>query len=98
MITEGTQNFHVRCNAGVSGAFDAGSERLSVAVGQSISRDGNEQVWEFVLVLSDFRHGFLTTRVFLCHPDWDEPMEIAAVQSDLEKIKVQVAESQPPMR
>ena len=54
-------------------------------------------MWDFVLVLSDRKDGLLTTRVLLCHPDWDEPLEIAAVESDPEKMKVQVTGSQAPM-
>lgn len=97
-MNEPLQDFHVRCNANSSGAFEADSDGVSVAVGQRVFRAGNQQIWDFLLVLSKRdSEGVLTTRVLLCHPDWDEPLEIAAVESDSEKMKVQVTGSQPPM-
>lgn len=89
--------FSVRCDGGSEGSLSVSTKRLSVAVAQRISRRGVEQMWDFVLVLSDCRDGQLTTRVLLCHPDWDEPLEIAAVESDSEKMKVQITGSQTPM-
>ena len=67
------------------------ADGLSVAVGQTILKDGSQQIWDFVLVLAKRDNdGTLTTRVLLCHPEWAEPLEIAAVESDAQKMRVQV--------
>jgi hypothetical protein len=83
--------FRFKCDADVAGCIFGSSDQVSVTVGQSILRDGAEQIWDFVLVLSrrDYA-GVLTTRVLLCNPDWDEPLEIVAVESDHEKVRVQI--------
>ena len=91
--------FCIRCDAGLSGALRASSERLSAAIGQTISRDGAEQIWDFLFVLSKRdSEGVLSTRVLLCHPDWDEPLEIALIESNGKTLKVVLRqeESRPP--
>ena len=57
--------------------------------------NGRQQLWDFILVLANRdRDGTLRTRVLLCHPDWDEPVEIAEVQSNGDKTIVNLARSQ----
>lgn len=90
-MSNGQNSFRFKCDGDVAGSILGSSDKVSVTVGQSIFRDGAEQIWDFVLVLSrrDSK-GVLTTRVLLCSPDWDEPLEVAAVQSGAEKVQVQV--------
>jgi hypothetical protein len=86
--------FAIRCDAGASGLFTANTKRLSAAIAQRIVRNGVEEMWEFISVLSDFKDGLLITRVWLCYPDWDEPMEIAEIQSNTQKITINLKGSQ----
>jgi hypothetical protein len=91
-----TTAFQVRCDAGQSGALSASTDRISVTVGQSVRRDGIEQMWDFVLVLAKRESdGALTTRILLCHPEWAEPLEIASVQSSPAGINLHIADSEP---
>ena len=87
-------SFSVRCDAGLSGALNATAEQISIAIGQTIFRGGSQQNWEFISALSTRNDGLLTTRVWLCHPDWGEPLEIAEIQSNAEKTIVNLAGSQ----
>ena len=86
--------FRFKCDGDTAGCFFASSDKVSVTVGQSMLRDGREQMWDSVLVLSRRDdQGLLTTRVLLCNPDWDEPLELAMIQSDSQNnMTIQVAE------
>ena len=65
-------------------------------VAQQILRDGIEQMWDFLLVLSKReRNGKLSTRVLLCHPHWDDPLEIALIESDSENWDVRLGREDP---
>ena len=91
--------FAVRCEASPEGSLSVASKQLSVSVAQAILRDGADQMWEFVLVLAQRGiDGDLKTRVILCHPDWDDPVELACIESNEEGLKVELAHdsSQPP--
>ena len=73
--------FAVRCEASPAGSLSVASKQLSISVAQGILRDGAEQMWEFVLVLSQQGiDGDLKTRVLLCHPDWDDPVELSPTE------------------
>lgn len=79
-----TQNkpFVIKCDAGESGRLFSSAKRASVTVGQRILRDGAEEVWGSVVVLcQEEADGALAIRVVLCHPDWDEPKEVAHTRS-----------------
>lgn len=73
--------FQIDCSAEPTGSFRAGADRLSVRIGQRICRFGTEEIWDSVIVQSSNDDNELTTRVFVCHPDWDEPIEIARIRS-----------------
>jgi hypothetical protein len=74
--------FQLRCDAAGAGSFSAITDRLSVTVSQKILRDGEEQIWDTVVVHSAAQpDDTLRTRVLLCNPEWDEPLEIANVES-----------------
>lgn len=58
------------------------AQRASITVGQRILRDGAEEMWDSVVVLcQEEEDGVLAIRVLVCHPDWDEPREIACTRS-----------------
>ena len=74
--------FQVCCDAGDSGQFRFETKRASITVGQRILRDGAEEMWDSVVVLChEEADGALVIRVVVCHPDWDEPREIACLRS-----------------
>ena len=89
-------SFSVRCDGGSEGSLSVSTRKLSVAVAQRILRDGNEQMWDFLLVLSKReKNGKLATRVLLCHPHWDDPLEIALIESDSESWDVRLGREEP---
>ena len=88
--------FQIRCHAGQSGALSATTNDITVKIGQIVCRDGTEQMWDFLLVLSKREeNGSLATKVLLCHPDWDDPLEIAVIESDSEHWGVRLGREEP---
>jgi hypothetical protein len=73
--------FQIDCSAEPTGSFRAGADRLSLRIGQRIRRLGAEEIWDSVIVEASNDGDDLTLRVLLCHPDWDEPIEIACIRS-----------------
>src|SRR5437763_6539157 len=90
------QLFRVKCESNRTGGFSGFSDKASLTLGQCIARDGVQQIWDFVLVLADRKGTRLTTRVLLCHPDWDEPFEIASIESNGENLKVGLVQGTRP--
>jgi hypothetical protein len=77
------QRFYIHCNAGVAGNFEFETNSLSVQIGQRIHRDNRQEMWSSVLVTCKEREdGSLAVEVLTCHPDWDEPVRIASVESN----------------
>ena len=85
--------FIVRCNAGSDGYFNASAQKLSLTVSQQISRNGSLESWDSVLVLADRYGASLVVRVLVCHPDWDEPLQIATVESLPTEMKIQISQA-----
>lgn len=81
----GTNNdakFQVECHAGDAGGLKVRTNSLSVCIGQRVRRNGSEEMWDSVIVRCDEgADGSLTANVIVCHPDWDEPLQIASIQS-----------------
>jgi hypothetical protein len=51
-------------------------------VGQRIWRKGAEEIWDSVLILCENGDdGKLVTKVVVCHPDWDQQLQIASIES-----------------
>jgi len=74
--------FKVHCDASDAGQFQSGARCAAITVGQRILRDGAEEMWDSVVVLcQEEEGGALAIRIVLCHPDWDEPREIACLRS-----------------
>jgi len=77
------RKFEVRCHAGDAGHLEVASECVSVRVGQRIRREGKEELWGSLLVeCKEQDDGSLAVEVVVCHPDWDEPLRIASIQSN----------------
>lgn len=74
--------FLVSCDAAESGQFHSGAKCASITLGQLIVRGSAEEMWDSVVVLcQEEADGALAIRIVLCHPDWDEPREIACLRS-----------------
>jgi len=83
-------NFHVSCDAGNVGKFQADADSVWVRVGQRVRRRGTAEMWDSVAIESTAEHdGTLVLRVMVFNPDWDEPLQIASLRSrpqDLESL------------
>jgi hypothetical protein len=74
--------FEVRCHAGNAGHLEVPSDSLSVHVGQWIRKDGKQELWGSLLVeCKEQDDGSLAVEVVVFHPDWEEPVRIASLQS-----------------
>ena len=78
------RKFEVRCNANADGQLHVLTNSLSIRAGQAIRRNGTQEIWDSVLIFCQAgEDGRLTTRVVVCHPDWDQDLQIACIQSTL---------------
>jgi len=74
--------FEVRCHAGNSGHLEVASDSVSVRIGQRIRKEGKEELWSSLLVeCKEQDDGSLAVEVVVFHPDWEEPVRIASLQS-----------------
>ena len=74
--------FRVSCEAANTGTFQAETDSLWVRVGQRVRRRGTEEMWDSVAIESTTEQdGTLVLRVIVFNPDWDEPLQIAAIRS-----------------
>ena len=74
--------FHVSCKAADENQFCAGTESVSITVGQLIQRHGRAEMRDSVGVYAEEgRDGTLVVRVMVFNPDWDEPLQIACIRS-----------------
>jgi len=79
---KGESQFHVACKASGENQFGVGTESISVSVGQLIQRRGRAEMWDSVgLYAHEDQDGTLVVRVMVFNPDWDEPLQIACIQS-----------------
>ena len=77
------RKFEVRCHAGNAGHLEVASDAVSVKIGQQIHREGKEEFWGSLLVeCKEQDDGSLAVEVVVFHPDWDEPLRIASIQSN----------------
>jgi|SRR5579859_2676774 len=78
------RKFEVHCNASQEGQLQVRTHALSVAVSQLINRDKGGEMWQSVLIIcEETNEGNLTTKVIVCHPDWDQSLQIACIRSPL---------------
>src|SRR5258708_39699199 len=74
--------FEIQCDAGDAGRLHARTNSVSVRVGQRIRRNGATEIWDSVIVLcEETEHGTLSAKVIVCHPDWEQHLQIAHIQS-----------------
>jgi len=74
--------FEVHCDASPNGQLRVKNHALSVAVSQSISRNKTQEVWQSVLIIcEEDQNGTLTTKIIVCHPDWDQNLQVACIRS-----------------
>jgi hypothetical protein len=63
-------------------SFQVSVDSLSVTVGQRVRRAGILQMWNSVSVYCEEEpSGALVVRVMVFSPDWDGPLQIAALRS-----------------
>jgi hypothetical protein len=75
-------NFEVNCNAGDAGRLHAKTNSVSIRVGQRVRRNGAAQIWDSVIILcQETEDGNLAAKVIVCHPDWEQQLQIAQIQS-----------------
>ena len=78
------RKFEIRCNASHDGQLQVRTHSLSVAVSQLINRDKGGEMWQSVLIIcEETEDGALTTKVIVCHPDWDQNLQIACIRSPM---------------
>ena len=75
------RTFQVNCSASPVGSFRTGADSLSVTVGQRIRGLDGEEMWDSVTIQCRNEDGERTVRVLVCHPGWDEPLEVACIRS-----------------
>jgi hypothetical protein len=84
--------FEVHCDAGDAGRLDARTNSVSVRVGQRVRRNGTMQTWDSVIILcEEAQNGTLSAKVIVCHPDWDQHLQIAHIQSRAKETNPSVA-------
>jgi len=76
------QRFEIQCDAGDAGRLHARTNSVSVRVGQRIRRNGAPEIWDSVIILcQETEDGMLSAKVIVCHPDWEQQLQIAHIQS-----------------
>jgi hypothetical protein len=76
------RQFQIKCNASEDGQLYVKTNSLSVRIGQLICRNGSAEMWDSIIVVCQSNEdGSLTSKVIVCHPDWDQHLQIANVQS-----------------
>ena len=74
--------FEVRCDATPHGQLHVKSENVSIAISQAVNKNEKEENWQSVLVICEkSADGSLTTKIIVCHPDWDQSLQIASIRS-----------------
>jgi hypothetical protein len=77
------RKFEVRCHAGNAGHLEVASDAVSIKIAQQIRREAKEEFWGSLLVeCKEQDDGSLAVEVVVFHPDWDEPLRIASIQSN----------------
>ena len=62
------RKFEIRCNAKPDGELQVRTGSLSVSIGQTIVRNGVEEMWQSVLILCEQREdGFLSAKIIVSH-------------------------------
>ena len=74
--------FEIRCDASPNGQLHVKSHALSVGVSQLVGNDKAQESWQSVLIIcEESPDGVLTTKIIVCHPQWDQNLQIACIKS-----------------
>ncbi len=75
--------FQIHCSAGKAGSLHARTNSVSVRIGQRIGVQTTE-FWDSIIVLcEEAEEGVLSAKIIVCHPDWDQHLQIAHIHSRL---------------
>jgi hypothetical protein len=76
------RKFEIHCDASPHGQLHVKSQALSVVISQLIGNHNTQESWRSVLVIcEESSDGLLTTKIIVCHPDWDQNLQIACIKS-----------------
>lgn len=76
------RKFEIDCDASPNGQLRVKTQALSVAISQIVSNNKTQQSWQSVLIIcEESPDGLLSTRIIVCHPDWDQNLQIACIKS-----------------
>lgn len=74
--------FEVHCDASKAGNLHARTNSVSVRIGQRVHRNGTTEFWDsIVIVCQETQPGTLSAKLIVCHPDWDQHLQIANIES-----------------
>src|SRR5690349_2734871 len=76
------RNFEIHCDASPHGQLHVESQTLSVVISQRVGKRETQESWRSVLVIcQESPDGLLTTKIIVCHPEWDQNLQIACIKS-----------------
>jgi hypothetical protein len=76
------RKFEIHCDASPNGQLHVKSQALSVVISQVISNNKTQESWRSVLVIcEESPDGLLTTKIIVCHPEWEQNLQIACIKS-----------------
>ncbi len=77
------RKFEVCCHAGNAGHLEVVGDSVSIRIGQRVRSEGKEEFWGSLLVeCKEQDDGSLAVEVVVFHPDWEEPLRVASIQSN----------------
>ena len=75
--------FQIHCAAGNAGSLHARTNSVSVRIGQQIDIQAGE-FWDSIIILcEEVEEGVLSAKIIVCHPDWDQHLQVAHIRSRL---------------
>lgn len=76
--------FEIRCDAGANGQLYAKSHAVSVSLSQLINGNNKQEFCQSVLIIcEENQDGSASTKVIVCHPEWDQNLQIACIRSSM---------------
>src|SRR6266700_7577791 len=73
--------FQIECDAGRAGSLRAKTSSISVRIGQRVGNEA-QAFWDSIIVLcEETADGTLSAKVIVCHPDWEQQLQVAHIQS-----------------
>lgn len=75
--------FQIHCNAGNAGSLHTRTNSVSVRIGQRIGVQAAD-LWDSIIILcEEVEDGVLSAKIIVCHPDWDQNLQVAHIRSRL---------------